>query len=426
MPSRAVSSVVEHCLHTAGVAGSKPAPRILPSLGKTDAGYRKWRPRRRRCRDGRRARRRGPVGRGLIRADEWLDWRMDWGFALVVTCSSVVRVLMDRRRSRASGKPSTAGIRSRRRRPGRPWWAARASGHPLHESSSKAQSAKTGTLVPTAAHGLSAVRLLRAAVFQCAHSVTTPRLRPPPPNMESRHARASASPCNPKTKFFLAKKGRIPLIQAPRCTSAATSLQACSDLTSVGYTLTSVSATLHPTDATSLQTDATLHPTDATSLQRNEPRKPAGPRGNLHTKGDLPTQYQRDLAISAHSRHPAATPALLSSTTAPSPAKNAATAPHLSASARHPSPSLTLSTNPATPPQDATLKTSQLYNHMFGPATLPMRRFIILLLLLHISASARAQPPLTVAQFKTCEGVSDSLEPINPFITPFASGTGKV
>jgi len=27
---RAVSSVVEHCLHTAGVAGSNPAPRTTP------------------------------------------------------------------------------------------------------------------------------------------------------------------------------------------------------------------------------------------------------------------------------------------------------------------------------------------------------------------------------------------------------------
>jgi hypothetical protein len=86
---------------------------------------------------------------------------------------------MDRRRSRASVNRSPAGIRSRRRRLGarRSCLAPRASGHPLHESSSEAQSAKTGS-DPTAAHGRSAVRLLRAAVFQCSQAATMSRLRP--------------------------------------------------------------------------------------------------------------------------------------------------------------------------------------------------------------------------------------------------------
>jgi hypothetical protein len=98
----------------------------------------------------------------------------------LVDCFSsffVIGVLsvMNRRRSRASVNRSQAGIRSRRRRPGAVV-TPRASGLPLHESSSDAQSAKTGS-DPTAAHGLSAVRLLQAAVFQCSQSATMRRLR---------------------------------------------------------------------------------------------------------------------------------------------------------------------------------------------------------------------------------------------------------
>ena len=83
---------------------------------------------------------------------------------------------MDRRRSRASVNRSQAGIRSRRRRLG-VVVPPRASDHPLHESSSETQSAKTGSN-PTAAHGFSAARLLRAAVFQGSQAVTMQRLRP--------------------------------------------------------------------------------------------------------------------------------------------------------------------------------------------------------------------------------------------------------
>ena len=83
---------------------------------------------------------------------------------------------MNRRRSRASVNRSQAGIRSRRRRLG-VVVPPRASDHPLHESSSETQSAKTGSN-PTAAHGFSAARLLRAAVFQGSQAVTMQRLRP--------------------------------------------------------------------------------------------------------------------------------------------------------------------------------------------------------------------------------------------------------
>ncbi len=102
----------------------------------------------------------------------------------LVDCIELVLLIgvffvMDRRRSRASVNRSQAGIRSRRRRLGarRSFLAPRASGHPLHESSSEAQSAKTGSN-PTAAHGLSAARLLIAVVSQCSQSATMPRLRP--------------------------------------------------------------------------------------------------------------------------------------------------------------------------------------------------------------------------------------------------------
>ena len=69
---------------------------------------------------------------------------------------------------------SQAGIRSRRRRPGR--LHARATVGPLHESSSVAQSAKTGS-DPTAAHGLPAARLLIDLVFQFSQKASTARPR---------------------------------------------------------------------------------------------------------------------------------------------------------------------------------------------------------------------------------------------------------
>ena len=81
---------------------------------------------------------------------------------------------MNRRRSRPSVNRSQAGIRSRRRRLGA-LVTPRASDLPLHESSSEAQSAKTGSN-PTAAHGLSAARLLKGAVFQFPQKLNMARL----------------------------------------------------------------------------------------------------------------------------------------------------------------------------------------------------------------------------------------------------------
>jgi hypothetical protein len=107
-------------------------------------------------------------------------------------CVIEVLVVMNRRRSRASVNRSQAGIRSRRRPPGVAV-PPQASALPLHESSSEAQSAKTGS-DPTAAHGLSgsptrqpprfpsatsAVRLLKEwLVFQHFQKLTMQRPRP--------------------------------------------------------------------------------------------------------------------------------------------------------------------------------------------------------------------------------------------------------
>ena len=66
-----------------------------------------------------------------------------------------------------------AGIRSRPRRPGAEI-PPRASAWPLHEGSSEAQSAKTGS-DPTAAHELSAARLRKEWVFQFPQQADTTR-----------------------------------------------------------------------------------------------------------------------------------------------------------------------------------------------------------------------------------------------------------
>ena len=84
--------------------------------------------------------------------------------------------MINRKRSRAAVNRSQAGIRSRPRRLGR--FYARVSVDPLHESSSDAQSAKSG-ISPTAAHGLSADRFLKEWVCQFSQktsSSTRPRL----------------------------------------------------------------------------------------------------------------------------------------------------------------------------------------------------------------------------------------------------------
>ena len=92
----------------------------------------------------------------------WLDHRF-------------LAVMFNRRRGRAAVNRSQAGIRSRRRRLG-VVVPPRASGLPLQESSSDAQSAKTGSN-PTAAHGLSAARLLKEWVFQFSQKTSTTRPR---------------------------------------------------------------------------------------------------------------------------------------------------------------------------------------------------------------------------------------------------------
>jgi hypothetical protein len=84
-------------------------------------------------------------------------------------------MLIDRKRSRAAVNRAQAGIRSRRPRPGAVV-PPRTTGHPLHESSSEAQSAKTGS-DPTAAHGLSAARLLKEWVFQFSQKASATRRR---------------------------------------------------------------------------------------------------------------------------------------------------------------------------------------------------------------------------------------------------------
>ena len=83
--------------------------------------------------------------------------------------------MIDRRRGRAAVNRIQTGIRSRRRRPGA-LVTPRASDPPLHESSSDAQSAKSG-ISPTAAHGLSAARFLKEWVFQFSHQPSTTRPR---------------------------------------------------------------------------------------------------------------------------------------------------------------------------------------------------------------------------------------------------------
>ena len=103
---------------------------------------------RRRRRGAGRVGRRGWIGRWL-----WRLLRRWMVHSFCVFCFMSI----DRKRSRAAVNRTQAGIRSRRRRP----WAGtppRAAGRPLHEGSSDAQSAKTGTCGPTAAHGLSAAR----------------------------------------------------------------------------------------------------------------------------------------------------------------------------------------------------------------------------------------------------------------------------
>ena len=84
----------------------------------------------------------------------------------------VLGSVINRRRGRAAVNRSQAGIRSRRRRLWR--LRARASVDPLHESSSEAQSAKTGS-DPTAARGLSAARLPKELVFQFSRKTSTTR-----------------------------------------------------------------------------------------------------------------------------------------------------------------------------------------------------------------------------------------------------------
>ena len=80
---------------------------------------------------------------------------------------------IDRKRSRAAVNRTQAGIRSRPRRPGAEI-PPRASAWPLHEGSSEAQSAKTGS-DPTAAHELSAARLRKEWVFQFPQQADTTR-----------------------------------------------------------------------------------------------------------------------------------------------------------------------------------------------------------------------------------------------------------
>ena len=148
---------------------------------------------------------------------------------------------MNRRRSRASVNRSQAGIRSRRRRLG-VVVPPRASDHPLHESSSEAQSAKTGSN-PTAAHGFSAARLLRAAVFQGSQAVTSTappavhthipsanRLRghgtcgrPPPPF----HPPAGAAPAPPVAELGVVRRLRSALRHfSPGCQKLAAAMTA--------------------------------------------------------------------------------------------------------------------------------------------------------------------------------------------------------
>ena len=102
---------------------------------------------------------------------------------------------MNRRRGRASGTvfKQASGVGLDLPRAG----ARGRTKHPHHERSSEAQSAKTGS-DPTAAHGLSAVRLLQAAVFQCSQSATMRRLRPLSTPTYPQRTRVSVTPVAPR------------------------------------------------------------------------------------------------------------------------------------------------------------------------------------------------------------------------------------